>query len=39
MMRALFLAMLFLPAMAAAQTNFPIDLNHELQRRLQDRTD
>jgi endonuclease YncB( thermonuclease family) len=39
MMRALVLALMLLPAVAAAQTNFPIDLNHELQRRQQDRTD
>ena len=39
MIRVLALFVLLLPAVAAAQTNFPIDLNHELQRRLQDRTD
>ncbi|MBL0932685.1 MAG: hypothetical protein IBJ15_21575, partial [Alphaproteobacteria bacterium] len=39
MMRAFVFILLLLPAAAAAQTNFPIDLNHEIQRRLQDRTD
>ncbi len=39
MIRGLVFAALLLPAVAAAQTDFPIDLNHELQRRQQDRTD
>jgi hypothetical protein len=33
MIRGLVFAALLLPAVAAAQTDFPIDLNHELQRR------
>ncbi len=39
MMRALAFAVLLLPGVAAAQTSFPIDLNYELQRRLQDKAE